>query len=85
MDNSNAKRNFEIGSTILKDCLEIGGFAPKREFKKVKGFEAYFEGEKKLIIDGTEQRIQRPKKEEKEFYSGKKMPYDKINSNINIK
>lgn len=72
MDNSNAKRNFELGIKILKDCLKTGGFAPKREFKTVKEFESYFKEEKELIIDGTEQRIQRPKQEQKDFYSGKK-------------
>lgn len=72
MDNSNAKRNFELGVSILKDTLKDNGFAPKREFNTVKEFEDCFKDTKEIIIDGTENVIQRPKKEHKPYYSGKK-------------
>ena len=72
MDNSNAKRNLELGLLILKDLLSEHGYAPKREFETVEQFEKFFRGTRTLIIDGTEQRIQRPGENQKDFYSGKK-------------
>jgi len=47
---------------------------PKRSFDTVEEFQEYFNGHKKLILDGTEQRVQRPKNKEKQktMYSGKK-------------
>ena len=47
---------------------------PPREFKSVQEFEVYFKKESTLILDGTEQRIQRPQEaeEQKACYSGKK-------------
>lgn len=72
MDNSNAKRNLELGISILKDLLLENGYAPKREFESVEQFEKFFRGTRTLIIDGTEQRIQRPGDNQKDFYSGKK-------------
>jgi hypothetical protein len=72
MDNSNAKRNFELGVSILKDALKSGGFAPKREFKNLKEFNECFKDNEEIIIDGTENPIQRPQKAQKDYYSGKK-------------
>jgi len=47
---------------------------PKGNFLNVKDFEDFFADEKQLIIDATEQAIQRPsdKEQQKECYSGKK-------------
>ena len=74
MDGSNAKRNQELGLTVLKEALAAAGYAPKRAFKSAAEFAAYLKKEKTLLLDGTEQRIQRPgdDEEQKACYSGKK-------------
>ena len=74
MDGSNAKRNQELGIAVLKEALAQTGHAPKREFATVAEFEAYFQEYETLLVDGTEQRKQRPgnKEEQKDCYSGKK-------------
>ncbi len=71
---SNAKRNQTMGIEILKDALSKIGVLPKREFESPQEFKTYFEKHKTLILDATEQRVQRPKDNEtqKEYYSGKK-------------
>lgn len=75
-DGSNAKRNEDVGVSILKSALHDLGHAPVREFKSVEEFKLYFNKNIKLIIDGTEQRRQRPAdfQSQKEVYSGKKKP-----------
>lgn len=74
MDGSNAKRNQALGVGVLKEALQDGGFAPRREFESVEAFQAYFAEVDSLILDGTEQRIERPQNpvSQKENYSGKK-------------
>ena len=74
MDLSNAKRNQELGLKVLRETLKTLGYAPKREFQSVEEFEVFLKKEMVLILDGTEQRIQRPqdKEEQKLSYSGKK-------------
>ena len=74
MDGANAKRNQELGLKVLQKALFTAGCVPQREFKSVQEFEAYFKKESTLILDGTEQRIQRPQaaEEQKACYSGKK-------------
>jgi len=74
MDGSNAKRNQELGVAVLQEALEHAGYAPKREFATVAEFEAYFQEHETLLVDGTEQRKQRPgnKETQKDYYSGKK-------------
>lgn len=74
MNGSNAKRNQELGIRILKQALQVAGFAPKREFGSVEEFHQHFEGHNTLLIDGTELRIERPQEKvsQKEKYSGKK-------------
>jgi len=74
MDGSNAKRNQETALRVLRAALQPLGVMPKREFKDVKEFEECFKAHKALIIDGTEQRIQRPENQQvqKLCYSGKK-------------
>ena len=74
MDASNAKRNQDLGVNILQSMLSALGYAPVRSFNSVAEFEEYFRKYDTLIIDGTEQRIQRPSKEvsQKDNYSGKK-------------
>lgn len=74
LDVSNAKRNQELGLEVLKRGLDDIGVLPKREFASPEEFSAYFNGHKAIILDGTEQRMQRPGDNEaqKDFYSGKK-------------
>lgn len=74
MDGSNAKRNQGLGLTVLKETLQVAGYAPKREFENAEEFAEYLKKEKTLLLDGTEQRIQRPGNAEaqKMTYSGKK-------------
>ena len=74
MDKSNAKRNQDIGLKILGKTLTTMNCMPKRNFLNVKDFEDFFAHEKQLIIDATEQAIQRPsdKEQQKACYSGKK-------------
>lgn len=77
MDGSNAKRNQERGLAVLKATLEAVGCAPKRGFQSAEEFVHYLKKEKTLLLDGTEQRIQRPgaEEEQKWCYSGKKSAY----------
>jgi hypothetical protein len=74
MDGSNAKRNQTMGIEILKDALSKIGVLPKRDFESPQDFKTYFEEHKSLILDATEQRVQRPQDNDvqKTFYSGKK-------------
>lgn len=74
MDGSNAKRNQDFGLSILREALEVAGVAPKREFDSLEEFEVHFADCDTLLIDGTEQRFERPKNntDQKENYSGKK-------------
>lgn len=74
MDGSNAKRNQDLGIQVLKETLVETGHAPKREFATVAEFEAYFKEYDTLLLDGTEQRRQRPSDNDvqKDHYSGKK-------------
>ncbi|MFN4257564.1 MAG: hypothetical protein ACK4Q5_21425 [Saprospiraceae bacterium] len=75
LDVSNAKRNLVLGLRVLKRALGDAGLLPKREFASEEEFGAYFQKQGgSIIVDGTEQRMQRPKnqEEQKVFYSGKK-------------
>ena len=76
MNASNAKRNQTIGLAILEKTLAGLNMMPKRKLLTVEDFEAFFKEEKHLILDATEQRIQRPVDPEtqKDTYSGKKKP-----------
>lgn len=79
MNGSNAKRNQKIGLKVLAETLNKLNVMPKRNLLTVKDFEELFKGEKELIFDATEQRIQRPsdKDMQMETYSGKKNKYIK--------
>jgi len=74
LDVSNAKRNQMHGLEVLKRALGDANLLPKREFTSPEEFGAYFSAHKSVILDGAEQRIQRPgdNEKQKEFYSGKK-------------
>jgi hypothetical protein len=73
-DASNARLNFEKYLRVLDKTLLSMGMMPKREFKDVSEFEAYFKDVEELIFDGSEQSITRPQDNEKqaEEYSAKK-------------
>lgn len=74
MEGSSAQRNQHLGLKILRNGLSKSGVLPKRNFSSLKAFKAYFEKEGELILDGVEQRSERPSdyEEQKERYSGKK-------------
>ena len=78
MDGSNAHRNQKTGIEILSVTLRKLGHEPKREFMSTDEFIDYFSGRHidTLVIDATEQRIQRPSDNnvQKDYYSGKKKP-----------
>jgi len=76
MNGSNAQRNQKIGLEVLAKTLTELNVMPKRKLLTVKDFEYFFKEEKDLIVDATEQRIQRPVDydQQKETYSGKKKP-----------
>ena len=74
MDASNAKRNQQLGLQVLERTLSAAGCLPRREFKDAAEFASYLQNETTVIIDGLEQRMQRPNDDEvqRDFYSGKK-------------
>ena len=74
MDGSNAKRNQKTGVNLLHKTLSILKYMPCRNFMNIEDFETCFPDNETIIIDATEQRIQRPKnkEEQKSCYSGKK-------------
>lgn len=74
MDGSNAKRNQALGVNLLKSALKSARFAPQREFESVEAFQTYFSELEGLILDGTEQAVERPQNPalQKANYSGKK-------------
>ena len=76
MDGSNAKRNQSLGLEVLKLALSAAEAMPMRGFENPDDLKMALEGYGELIIDATEQRIQRPscKERQKGTYSGKKKP-----------
>ena len=74
MDASNAKRNQELGLVVLEHALTAAQHMPRRHFKDADEFAEYLKNETTIIIDGLEQRMQRPDDDEvqRDFYSGKK-------------
>jgi len=74
MDGATAHRGQKEGLSILEPTLSDLGLLPARTFETVEAFEKYFEKVDTLLIDVTEQRIQRPSddEEQKINYSGKK-------------
>jgi hypothetical protein len=74
MDASNAKRNQKLGLDVLERALSAAECLPRRAFKDAAEFSAYLQNETTVILDGLEQRMQRPADDEaqREFYAGKK-------------
>ena len=79
IDGAIAKRNQQTGITILQSMLFDNNYAPVRSFANLTEFEDYFRHHDTLIIDATEQSIQRPgdQDEQKMNYSGKKKAHRK--------
>jgi hypothetical protein len=75
MDASNAKRNQQLGLAVLEHTLGAAQCLPRRTFKDAADFAAYLQDEGTIILDGLEQRMQRPHENEvqRDFYSGKKI------------
>ena len=73
-DQSRAHRQFTRGVRLLHYVLEVEGYLPVRSIASVAEFAQLFAEVDPLIIDATEQPIQRPQDREyqKECYSGKK-------------
>ncbi|WP_373330564.1 hypothetical protein [Salmonirosea aquatica] len=60
MDGSTAKRNQDIGISVLGHSLAASGHVPKRGFDSAEEFKEYYQGKGAILIDATEQRTQRP-------------------------
>lgn len=71
---SSVHYNFKKGIQILHDTLVESNLMPARHFETIEEFIEYFKKERKIILDATEFKIQRPSDAEKqqEMYSGKK-------------
>ncbi len=76
LDPSNAQRNQEHGLSVLRAALRANGHLPKRIYQDVDEFQEHWADADEILIDGSEQRRQRPgnQQEQKEDYSGKKKP-----------
>ena len=74
MSRSAANHNFQKFEKILKISLIREEVFPKRNFSSVKEFQEALQNEKAIIIDGSENPIERPKDPDlqKDTYSGKK-------------
>ena len=71
---SNAYENQAVFLAVLENVLSSNNCLPKRSFKNEKEFKDYMCSKGKILIDVTEQRIQRSASQElqKLDYSGKK-------------
>jgi len=74
LSNSNAYQNQSIVIRVLENTLDELGLLPKRSFSNEDELKEFLKQETKLLIDATEQRVQRPENQEdqKNDYSGKK-------------
>jgi len=67
-------RNQTFGLRILEMTLQKLDFMPKRFFEDLNDFKEVMSSHEELLLDGSEQRRQRPQNQEdqKDDYSGKK-------------
>jgi hypothetical protein len=74
MDASNAKRQQTTGIEVLNHALQSAGYMPIRKFLTKLEFDEFLKNVDILLIDATEQRIQRPNDKEiqQDYFSGKK-------------
>lgn len=57
---------------VLKKTMKVKGVSPKRRINSIEEFLLLFPSIKDVFVDGTERKIQRPKKNQRKQYSGKK-------------
>lgn len=76
LSSSNAFANQSLVLAVLEHSLQVADLMPKREFRTEKEFKEYLSKDSKILIDVTEQRIQRSVNQDiqKSDYSGKKKP-----------
>lgn len=80
LDRSNVKRNLDFLTSILEKTLGKKKVLPKRKIRSLQEFMEFIPKETKdLFIDGTERPIQRPKKKQGKYYSGKKKRHTRTN------
>ena len=74
IDQSNAHKKFKLGLEILNGTLKQSNYTPYRDFDEVSDLHRLIQPGQTIILDGTEQRVQRPSDQnvQREFYSGKK-------------
>lgn len=71
---SNVYQNQSVVIRVMETTLATSGHLPRRAFHSEEEFKEYLSKESTILIDVTEQRIQRPgnQEEQKDSYSGKK-------------
>lgn len=71
---SNVYQNQSVVIRVLETTLGRSGHLPQRAFHSEEEFKAYLSKESTILVDATEQQIQRPgnEEEQKDSYSGKK-------------
>lgn len=76
LNGANAYQNQALFLRVLEATLSQQGHMPRRLYRSVEEFKQHLAEENELLIDATEQRMQRPgnQEEQKEDYSGKKNP-----------
>ena len=81
MTQSTAHKNLDRFSDLLARTLAKKKVMPVREFDSPERFDEVFADEDELLIDGTEQPIQRAKDDarQREAYSGKKKRHTDVN------
>jgi len=74
LSNSNAYENQSVAIRVLQVTLEKAGVMPRRAFSNEDELKEFLKNQTTLLIDATEQRVQRPDNEadQKSDYSGKK-------------
>ena len=76
MSNSNVYEKQALVLRVLEHTLGQGDYLPKRSFASEEEFINYLKEEPQVLIDATEQRVQRAgnQSEQRADYSGKKKP-----------
>lgn len=76
LSTSSVYENQSVVLRVLESTLLQGGHLPLRAVENEEAFKVYLNEEPSILIDATEQRIQRPSKgeEQRQDYSGKKKP-----------
>ena len=86
LDKSSISRIIERLEKVMKKIDLLPGDKPKKKSSrrnKINNMEDFlkeYPEMRELIIDVTEHPIERPKRQQKKYYSGKKTPHDKVAS-----